>query len=448
VRIWDPATGRLVHELTGFRAEIEAVAFSPDGSILATGDWAGDIRFWRLPSGQELPAPKHPLGPTIWACTFSPNGRYFAACGQGGVVLWKVVASPADGRPGSRLLLEQVARPSERLISGLCFSPDGNLLAWTPFSGHKLHLWDVRNARPYPFPPLALSAFVRNMAFYRDGKHLAFIRQGGVPQVWNVVTRQQVSPSDPEDFRGAKERGLMSIIALSADDAWLAVQGARGAVSVWDLRQRELLLALPEEHGFNWGLAWSPNRELLAAGFSDGSLVLWNIPRVRARLAEIGLDWRDPPLPDVRPKPAEATSEPPPREPARLHMLELFGTARATLAAEGNVCRVDVTAVDGTNWHARATQLFEDLQEGATYTVRFRAKADAPRTMDLYGGIDEPDWHSIGLQQEVPLTQEWRDYQYEFRAKDIAAANMIQFIVGQRTGTVWIADFTLTKGAK
>ncbi|TMK50395.1 MAG: hypothetical protein E6G66_07590, partial [Actinobacteria bacterium] len=174
VRIWDPATGRLVHELTGFRAEIEAVAFSPDGSILATGDWAGDIRFWRLPSGQELPAPKHPLGPTIWACTFSPNGRYFAACGQGGVVLWKVVTSPADGRPGSRLLLEQVARPSERLISGLCFSPDGNLLAWTPFSGHKLHLWDVRNARPYPFPPLALSAFVRNMAFYRDGKHLAF----------------------------------------------------------------------------------------------------------------------------------------------------------------------------------------------------------------------------------------------------------------------------------
>src|SRR5207253_7799549 len=292
-----------------------------------------------------------------------------------------------DGRPRSRLLLEQFARPSDRLISGLCFSPDGNLLAWTPFSGHRLHLWDVRNARPYPFPPLALSAFVRNMAFYRDGKHLAFIRQGGVPQVWNVVTRQQVSPSDPEDFRGAKERGLMSIIALSADDAWLAVQGARGAVSVWDLRQRELLLALPEEHGFNWGLAWSPNGELLAAGFSDGSLVLSNIPRVRARLAEVGLDWRDPPLPDVRPKPAEATSEPPPREPARLHMLELFGTARATLAAEGNVCRVDVTAVDGTNWHARATQLFEDLQEGATYTVRFRAKADAPRTMDLYGGI-------------------------------------------------------------
>ncbi len=89
--------------------------------------------------------------------------------------------------------------------------------------------------------------------------------------------------------------------------------------------------------------------------------------------------------------------------------------------------------------------MFEDLQEGATYTVRFRAKADAPRTMVLFGGIGEPDWHNIGLLQEVPLTEEWRDYQYEFRAKDIAAANMIQFIVGDHKGTVWTADFSLTK---
>jgi len=46
------------------------------------------------------------------------------------------------------------------------------------------------------------------------------------------------------------------------------------------------------------------------------------------------------------------------------------------------------------------------------------------------------------------LTEEWQDYQYEFQAKDLAAENTIQFILGDRTGTVWIADFTLTKGAK
>jgi hypothetical protein len=85
---------------------------------------------------------------------------------------------------------------------------------------------------------------------------------------------------------------------------------------------------------------------------------------------------------------------------------------------------------------------------GATYTVRFRAKADAPRRIWLGGYIGEPDWHSIGLGQDVPLTEAWQDYRYEFQAKDLAAENLIGFNVGDQTGTVWIADFTLTKGAK
>jgi hypothetical protein len=425
---------------------VETVAFSPDGSLLATGDWAGGIRFWQVPSWHELPAPKHTLGPIIWACAFSPDGRYFAACGQGGLVLWKVVASAAAGRANSRLVFEPVARPSDQEISSLAFSPDGNLLAWTAHFGQRLHLWDVSNARPDPFPPLVVNSFVRSLAFCRDGKLLALIHQGGGPEVWNVVTRQRVYPSGPDDFRGARERGLGGVVALSPDDTWLAVQGA---ITIWDLRRRELLLALPEEHGANWALAWSPDRRRLAAGFSDGSLVLWNIPRIRAQLAQIGLDWHDAPLLPAAPsEPAEARSEARPLETARLFALDLFGTARATLAAEGNVCRIAVAAVDGTNWHVRITKLFDDPQAGATYTVRFRARADAPRRIVLGGYIDEPDWHGIGLGQDVPLTEAWQDYQYEFQAKDLAAENSIQFIVGDQTGTVWIADFTLTRGAK
>jgi len=269
-----------------------------------------------------------------------------------------------------------------------------------------------------------------------------------MPEVWNVVTRQRVYPSGPDDFRGARERELGGVVAMSADDAWLAVQGPRGSVTVWDMDRRELLLALPEEHGVNWGLAWSPNRELLTASFSDGELVLWNIPRIRAQLAEIGLDWQDPPLPRARLEPAQTTAEPAPVENARLFALELFDAAHATLDTDGNVCRVDVTAVDGIDWHARIAQTFDNLQEGATYTIRFRAKADAPRPIVLHGEIDQPDWKSIGLDQVVPVTQDWQTYQVEFQAKDLAAWNNIQFIVGERTGTVWIGDFELTKSTE
>jgi WD40 repeat protein len=325
VRIWDPATGRLVHELTGFRGGLEQIAFSPDGSLLATGDWARGIRFWQLPTWQELPAPQHPLGPVIWDCAFSPDGRSFAACGEGGLVIWKVCPHPAGARPNTRPLVQQPVRPLERLTTSLKFSPDGNLLAYCTRDDYALHLWDVSNSRRYPFPSLRSHSYYRIAAFYRDSKQLTFLGQGGVPEVWNIVTRQRVYPSNPDDFRGASERRLVSTIALSADDAWMAAHGARGSITIWDMQRRGLLLALPEEQIFSGSLAWSPNHELLAAGFFDGSLVIWNIPRIRARLAEIGLDWQNPPLPAARPEPAEATRGPAPVETGRLFALKVTG---------------------------------------------------------------------------------------------------------------------------
>ena len=104
--------------------------------------------------------------------------------------------------------------------------------------------------------------------------------------------------------------------------------------------------------------------------------------------------------------------------------------------------------MDGTGWHARLSQVFDDLEEGATYTIRFRARADVPRPMQVYGQIGEPDWHGFGLNETVPLTADWQTYERAFRAKDLAATNMIQFVVGERTGTVWVADITVKRATK
>jgi hypothetical protein len=175
-------------------------------------------------------------------------------------------------------------------------------------------------------------------------------------------------------------------------------------------------------------------------------VAIWNIPQVRAKLAELGLDWQDPPSPMPQPAPAKYPSAAEPINPALLFALDVDAdTAQATMTAEGTACRVDVTKVDGAKAPATLTQVFDDFREGRTYRVRFRAKADAQWRIKLAGKIDKPDWHSIGLLEDVQLTEEWTTYQYEFQAKNIAAGNMIQFLIGERTGTVWIDDFTVTK---
>jgi WD40 repeat protein len=66
---------------------------------------------------------------------------------------------------------------------------------------------------------------------------------------------------------------------------------SNGKLSVWDAQSWRLVLVLPEEQHTVYCLAWSPGGEQLAAGTADGGLVVWNLPRVRAQLAAIGLGW-------------------------------------------------------------------------------------------------------------------------------------------------------------
>jgi WD40 repeat protein len=70
---------------------------------------------------------------------------------------------------------------------------------------------------------------------------------------------------------------------------WLACRSS--CVTLWDVKARAFLLALPEERVPVQSLAWSPHGERLAVGLFDGSLAIWDVPRVREQLAGLGLAW-------------------------------------------------------------------------------------------------------------------------------------------------------------
>jgi eukaryotic-like serine/threonine-protein kinase len=297
-KIWNPATGQPIRPpLTGFD-DPESVAFSPDGKWLATGDGGVGLRMWAVESWQELPAPEHQLD-LISSSAFSPDGRYFAACGKG-VTLWRMEYRPANEGKKARLSLESPARLSTSPVAYLCFDSASSLLAWADHAGARLHVWDLVHSRPHPFPPDARPVIAyRSLAFHPRSKHLGFIGPRLVPEFWDVAAGQRALSFDGEELGngttfpagvvGRSEIGDTGIIALSADGAWLAQQGS--AVKIWDVDKKDLLLVLPEERSTPWCFAWSPDKRRLAVGSCDGSLVIWNIPKIRSQLAEIGLDW-------------------------------------------------------------------------------------------------------------------------------------------------------------
>jgi WD40 repeat protein len=168
------------------------------------------------------------------------------------------------------------------------FSPDSSLLAWVSLENNELHLWDVVNSRAYPFPPLKAKGAVRGLAFSHDGLNLVFIGERSVPEVWKVATKQEVLPPFRDDF-GVSTDWSFGLHGLSADNAYLAVQGRR--VCVWDMRSRKPLVLLPEERRIVFGLAWSPKENLLAVSSGEGEVVLWNLAKIKAQLEQINLGW-------------------------------------------------------------------------------------------------------------------------------------------------------------
>jgi WD40 repeat protein len=295
-------------------------------------------------------------------------------------------------------------------------------------SRNTVRIWDVATWKKVAtLPPRASE--VLGLAFSLDGRTLATPDGGGTLWLWDLVQNREIgnsrghTPTTSPNFAGC--------VAFSPDGRRIATSGGDSTVKLWDVRLLQEVATLRGHDGPVYGMAFTPDGNTLATASGDTTVRLWQAPPLESALRE----------------PAEVPSVPP-VEIIRLFSLQFHGTAGASMATEGNVHRIDVTAADGNDWHAQLIQVFDDLQEGATYTVRFRARADAPHRLALSSQIDKPDWNSIGLYERVLLSADWRAYEFEFQAKGLARWNNIVFNVGERTGTVWIADFTVTKAAK
>ena len=116
-RLYDCATGA-ERPLAGHRDFVSGLAFSPDGSTLATGSMDGSIRLWNTASGEcRASLPGHMQETTDVA--FSPDGRTLASLGRNeSLKLWNVAT-----------LREVVSESEPRAGMKLRFSPDGRTLA-------------------------------------------------------------------------------------------------------------------------------------------------------------------------------------------------------------------------------------------------------------------------------------------------------------------------------
>ena len=278
VELWDSETSTRIATLKGHQpGSIQSVAFSPDGTILASAhrDVAslGDVILWDMETRQ--PIATLDLAINADTISFSPDGALLALGGDGYIKLYDV---------RTRALIRTIELFDEHgqkiPVNSVSFSPDGAILA-TGTDGlgaflegsdemGDVRLWDVRTGdligTMYVFD-------VRSVSFSPDGNTLAIATgnrlDGTDVLLWDVDTRELTGGLDL----------LGDVISvLFFPDGALAYMTQEGAVALRDRHGNIAELsssAALHAPGSN-GMSFSPDGAILASA-SLGIIKLWDV---------------------------------------------------------------------------------------------------------------------------------------------------------------------------
>jgi WD40 repeat protein len=92
-RDWDVSTGRPLHTFAAHSGAVQSVAFSPDGTLLATGGDDTTAKLWDLRTDERLLTLRG-QSRTVTALAFNPDGTRLASGSADGIV--RVYVIPID----------------------------------------------------------------------------------------------------------------------------------------------------------------------------------------------------------------------------------------------------------------------------------------------------------------------------------------------------------------
>ena len=239
-------SGRSVANEVAGRDQVNALAFNPDGTLLATGGFR-EVKLWRRARDVQ----KLRLADAGPRAAVSPDGKWLATAGDDSSV--KIWTLPA-GQPA-----HSIAAASGAVVA-LRFSPDSTRLACAG-ADKSLTLWNVADGQP--LSRVETPGDIAALAWLGDG--VATGGSDGVVRVWSAAL------APVKEFKG----GPITALESSAPNRILA-GSSDGVLRIWEMDKDQPVAQM--NHGAAiTAIAVRPDGQRLATAGADNGAKLWSV---------------------------------------------------------------------------------------------------------------------------------------------------------------------------
>jgi WD40 repeat protein len=280
VRLWDVTSGAFLRTLEGHGKWVFSVAFSPDGKTIASASDDQTVKLWQADSGRLVATLEGHSG--LRCVAFAPDGRTIAAGGtDGSIMLW-------DAASGTLL---RAIKGHGRWVYSIAFSRDGRLA----FASDAINVWDEAGLSLTSFGARGAGIDVYSVAFSPDGRSIAAGYADESIELWSVDGGSRLRTFK----RSAKiipyhTVNLVQSLAFSPDGRVIASASANeDSVKLWDAASGVLVGSLQADGSGVNSVAYSPNGTRIAVSGVDLTVKLWKSANhaLLATLFANGADW-------------------------------------------------------------------------------------------------------------------------------------------------------------
>jgi WD40 repeat protein len=236
------------------------VSFSSDGRKIVLAENNSTVRLWDLHGKPLLKPLLHDNKVIVWSVGFSRKSGLFASGDSNGRVwLWN-----SDNGNSQKLGRFQL---SEYPILEVAFSPDDQLIAAANYSNQTVDVWRVSSKQLVRQIPQGTKVYA--VDFSPDGQTIATVGEDGKVKIWKILDGSFITA-----FSHSPDQALFDV--AFGPDGTVASAGADKQVKIWRISDGKLMTRFLSGDSI-YGISFSPDGRLIAAGSRDKTIKVWQI---------------------------------------------------------------------------------------------------------------------------------------------------------------------------